>query len=96
MLRQVLDAIKAAPGPVDLNSLARQLQIERSVLDGMIEFWVRKGKLRDLEQESQDAMACFSSQCGSHCSPSDCPLAGKMPRRFTVPGPERGSNSVIQ
>jgi hypothetical protein len=63
MLRQVLQEIKAARGPVDLNQLAHKLNLERDALDGMIDFWVRKGKIEDMRQA--ETLECFSQVCGS-------------------------------
>ncbi|MDM8531833.1 FeoC-like transcriptional regulator [Anaerolineales bacterium HSG25] len=84
MLRRVLQEIKGSTEPIDLNQLARNLKLERTVLDSMIEFWVRKGKLQDLQLEVAEAMACYSPSCGGSCSPTQCPHVGSMPRSFTI------------
>ena len=47
MLNQVLQEIKFAQSALNLSDLSRKLGVERSALDGMIQFWVRKGRLRD-------------------------------------------------
>lgn len=47
MLYQVLEALETADGPVSLDELSRQLQIEPGALEGMIAFWVRKGRLKE-------------------------------------------------
>lgn len=83
MLRNVLEEIKKTNGPIDLNQLARTLELDRPVLDSMIEFWVRKGKLQDIQLETSKAVACYSPSCGS-CSPTHCPHVGTMPRSFTI------------
>ena len=45
MLRQVLETLEQAQGPIPLDELSRQLGIEHSALEGMVSFWVRKGRL---------------------------------------------------
>ncbi len=50
MLREVLRAFETARGPLSLNDMARDLDITPGMLDGMIEYWVRKGKIRECEQ----------------------------------------------
>ena len=52
MLHHVLHEFQSAPGALNLNDLARKLNVERSALEGMIQFWVRKGKI-DPEREKQ-------------------------------------------
>jgi len=51
MLRQVLLEIKNARGNVSLNDLSRKMGIERSVLGGMLDHLVHKGRRRDEIQE---------------------------------------------
>ncbi len=62
MLHQVLEALETATGPVSLDELSRQLKIEPGALEGMIAFWVRKGRLR-----SGVGGACGGA-C-AHCGP---------------------------
>mgnify|MGYP001584006679 CR=1 FL=1 len=45
MLKDVLNAVENAQGPIRLDTLGEDLGIEPSALEGMIEFWQRKGKL---------------------------------------------------
>jgi len=75
-LRTVLQAFEAAEAPLSLGRLAADLKVSPAMLEGMIEFWVRKGRLRETGSE---ASACTS--CGHG---SACPLVIKMPRRFEL------------
>jgi hypothetical protein len=45
MLRELLRLVEAAEGPISLSDLARQLGVDVPVLDGMLQHWVRKGRL---------------------------------------------------
>jgi hypothetical protein len=87
MLRQVLEELKTAQGPVNMNELARQLGVDRDVLQSMIEFWVRKGRLQDDDQALVAVLeACTSGDCAGSCpGPQGCPFVMKMPRTFSLP-----------
>jgi hypothetical protein len=74
-LRQVLDAFENAQGPVSLGQMARDLGVEPGVLESMIAYWVRKGKLREVAP---------TSACCATCSVSGCHPAVKMPTFYTL------------
>jgi hypothetical protein len=86
MLRQVLREIEQAQGTVNLNELAHRLDVEPSALEGMIAFWVRKGRLRDDDQAAVAALqTCASGSCATSCpGPQGCPLVVKLPRTFSL------------
>jgi len=84
MLRQVLRELESATGPVELNALSRKLGVERSALQGMIEFWVRKGRLKD-EYAVAIKGTCVSDDCAVTCSDAHtCPLVTKLPRSLSL------------
>ena len=86
MLQKVLQEVKSVQGPINLNDLAHKLDIDRSALEGMIQFWVRKGRLKNdqLEPEPTHEM-CSSASCSSSCSgPKDCPFVMTMPRTYSL------------
>lgn len=80
MLQQVLQAFETATGPVSLDELSRQLGIERGALEGMIAFWVRKGRLKE------GGGACGSAGPGCSCSshPGGCSFDRAGPRTITL------------
>jgi hypothetical protein len=80
MLHQVLRALQTAEGPISLDELSRRLGIERGVLDGMIAFWVRKGRLKE------SGGACGAARPGCSCSshPSGCAFDRAAPRTISV------------
>lgn len=83
MLREVLHAIETADGPVHVATLSQRLGIERTALEGMIAYWVRKGRLQESEAAAVSAPSC------NHCGPScagvhDCPFVARMPKSYTV------------
>jgi len=68
-----------------LNDLGRKLGVEQSALEGMIDYWVRKGRLQD--DEAVNAAICNSGACSSGVScpgPQGCPFVVKMPRTFSL------------
>ncbi|GAB4477992.1 MAG: hypothetical protein Kow00124_21870 [Anaerolineae bacterium] len=82
LLRRVLTALEEAQGPVSLAALSRQLEVEPSALEGMIDFWVRKGRLR-----LTGATVCSSAGCGAcpaEGSAVHCPALLVAPRRYEV------------
>ncbi len=86
MLYQVLQAFETATGPVSLDELSRELGIERGALEGMIAFWVRKGRLQD-----SAGPGCGGS-CGScGAAPGGCAFQHAGPRTITLL--ERGTNA---
>jgi hypothetical protein len=87
MLNQVLQEIKFAQSALNLSDLSHKLGIERSALDGMIQFWVRKGKLRDDDADLAAVMStCSPPSCGGSCAGmATCPFIAKMPKTYSIP-----------
>jgi hypothetical protein len=73
-LRQVLQQFEQSQGAVSLPQMAHTLGIERGMLQNMIDFWVRKGKLREV-----GAPVCAT--CGSA---SACPFIVALPRCYEL------------
>lgn len=84
MLQQVLQAIEAANGPVHIKELARQLNIEPGALEGMIQFWVRKGRLQEVGSDHIICSGEAPCHLGSCTEPSDCPFELARPRAFSL------------
>ncbi len=86
MLQQILLELEATQGPVSLSDLARNLGVEQSALKGMIEFWVRKGRLKDDAQEAKAIHSlCSGAICGGDCPTSQkCHIVTKGPRTFSL------------
>lgn len=89
MLREVLQAIECADTPLNIQQLSAQLDIEEHALYGMLDFWVRKGKLKVEDGEANPtAHACGSaSMCrmGAQCSgPSGCPFTLQLPKTYML------------
>ncbi len=85
MLYQVLEEIEQARGPVLVKDLGQRLNIDPGVLMGMIEFWVRKGRLRDDDAVAEEGFTCAGGACGAHCSGvTECAFVAKMPKTFSI------------
>jgi hypothetical protein len=74
-LRQVLDIFENATGPLSLAQMAARMGIEPAMLEGMIGYWVRKGRLREVG----GLPACTT--CGIK---GGCPYVIQMPRRYEL------------
>jgi hypothetical protein len=66
---RILKEMENAGGLPTLTELSRRLDIERSALEDMVQFLVRKGKLREIRP---DMPAC------SHCGSSSTCSAGQL------------------
>ena len=60
MLRELLRLVETAEGPISLSDLARQLGVDAAVLDGMLQHWVRKGRL---VVEGGSGCLLYTSRC---------------------------------
>lgn len=86
MLRQVLQELEMAQGPISLEELSRRLDIDRGALRGMIEFWVRRGRLQNHAEAMAAALAtCQTGACrGCGLAPQGCPSATNLPRMYSL------------
>jgi hypothetical protein len=83
MLQLVLQEIEAAGGTINLSDLSQKLHLEPGALEGMLEFWVRKGRLR--REGIQSSHACSSGpSCGGSCAGAACPFIIRIPRTFSL------------
>lgn len=97
MLQRVLQEIEAAQGSINLGELSRKLGVEQSALEGMIQVWVRKGRLRDDSQTAEIPLSsCASHGCGHTCpGPQHCPFVLQLPKTYTLIGNEHNKQSVV-
>lgn len=87
MLFELLRLIETSSGPITVAELQRQLAVDEATLAGMIQFWVRKGRLHvSGRSEAVCASACVdaSCSCGS-CSGMDaCPFIARLPKAYEL------------
>jgi len=70
MLRNILVEIEKSHGVISLSVLSSRLGIQKSALHGIIQTWVRKGKIQLIEDPAHDdAMLCLDacSQGANNC-----------------------------
>ncbi|MBN1680132.1 MAG: hypothetical protein JW966_07560 [Anaerolineae bacterium] len=75
-LRDVLHTFETRRGPLSLNQMARQLDMTPAMLESMLDYWVRKGKLREINDETPPCSACGHA--------TGCPFVMKMPRSYEL------------
>lgn len=73
-LREVLNRFSDQRAPVSLKQMARDMDLEPGVLTGMIDYWVRKGKLREVNSSGQSCRTCGVK--------SACPFVVALPRYY--------------
>lgn len=90
MLRELLRLVETAEGPISLADLGRQLGVDVAVLDGMLQYWVRKGRL--IMDGQSGGVACAGGGamggCGSCSGMASCPFVARLPvtyRANTIP-----------
>ncbi len=76
LLRQVLQIFETAAGPLTLAEVARLLDIEEGILEGMLEYWVRKGRLRKVTPYSRICSVCGEAKT--------CPFLLNLPARYEL------------
>jgi hypothetical protein len=85
MLIQVLREIKTSQSTLNLDDLGRKLGVERSALQGMIDYWVRKGRLQDDQEMAITPDICTSVGCAGSCTGSrNCSFKVKMPKTYSI------------
>ena len=89
-LKQVLAVFENTSQPLTIAQIARQLDVAPGVVEDMITFWVRKGRLRDMN-------ACGDTcNCGSCGVAGSCPFVVKMPGRYELVSRENRDTRVCQ
>lgn len=71
-LRRVLEYVEGQTGAVSLAQMARDLGVPRPLLQEMIDYWVRRGRLREAS----------AFNCGACGSASLCPAAAFVLKRY--------------
>ena len=91
MLYQVIEEIERANGPVLLTESEPQAGDRSGTLGGQIQFWVRKGRLRDDDAALEEGVTCASGTCGSGCGgASNCAFVVKLPKTYSIPAAQIG------
>ncbi|QPC80512.1 hypothetical protein G4Y79_12370 [Phototrophicus methaneseepsis] len=72
-LREVLDRFSEQSVPISINRMAREMALDPAILHHMIDYWVRKGKLREVNNVEN----CHT--CGSKAA---CPFIVALPRYY--------------
>jgi hypothetical protein len=81
-LRQVLTIFEQADGALSLAHIARELEISTARLEGMLQYWVRKGRIREVVDLSSGCPSCGVS--------GECPFVMEMPRSYELTSDDDG------
>lgn len=76
-LRQILTVFEESREPISVSKLASQLDRPPELLEGMLDYWVRKGRLR---------VSSGHESCGSCAKDGDCAFVMDMPRSYELVG----------
>lgn len=75
-LREVLNHFDGQTAPLSINRLARDMGVTPGVLHGMIDYWVRKGKLREVTSTTDGCTTCGVK--------NGCPFIVHLPRYYEL------------
>ncbi len=87
MLFELLRLIEASTGPVTVAQLQLRLGVDESTLNGMLDFWVRKGRLHlDGRSDAVCGTNCVEAacSCGSCEGAEGCPFVARLPRAYEL------------
>lgn len=74
-LRQVLTIFETATAPLSLPQVAQELGISAERLESMLQYWVRKGKLRE---------SVVSGECGTCGQKGSCAFVVNLPHSYEL------------
>jgi hypothetical protein len=75
MLQNILDEIEKSQGVISLAALSQNLHIQKSALQGILQLWVRKGKIRIIRDPLEgETLLCADGTCNQRRCDS-CELA---------------------
>lgn len=77
-LREVLNRFADQSAPVSIHRMAQDMGIEPNILSGMIDYWVRKGKLREVSGVGETCHTCGIKGA--------CPYVITLPRSYELAG----------
>lgn len=74
-LRQVLTIFENTTTPLSLPQIAHELSISTEALDGMLQYWVRKGRLKE---------TAAMRECGTCGSKDGCAFVVELPHSYEL------------
>ncbi|MGF1504225.1 MAG: hypothetical protein GYB64_17590 [Chloroflexi bacterium] len=74
-LRDVLTTFEEAGGSLTVAQMSRRLNTPPALLEDMLTFWVRKGRIREVG---------FANSCHMCHSAPGCPFIATMPRTYEL------------
>jgi hypothetical protein len=87
MLHAILHEIQTSPVPLTVSELSRRLNIQSSALQGMLQFWVQKGRLTmdDAPGGGVEIRVCEGRTCFRSCpGPTHCPLQSRSFNAYSL------------
>ena len=83
-LGKILTIFEEARNPLSIRAVARELEISPAHLEGMIQYWVGKGRIRE---------AVLPYDCGTCGRNEHCPFVIELPRSYELT-PSYDSNPI--
>ena len=74
-LSKLLERFEEMSGALSIQALASELELRPAQVESMVDFWIRKGRIRAIEE---------SKACGSCGINSNCPFILNLPQTFEL------------
>jgi len=74
-LSKLIILFEDTPGTLSITSLARELDVSPGRAEEMVEFWIRKGRIK---------ASSHLTECGTCSVQGDCPFVLEMPRTYEL------------
>jgi len=97
MLNRVLHEISQTKESIPLTALGQKLGIEQGALEGMLMYWVCKGRLKvdDDQVEKMGEKDCSMGGSCSACSgAATCPFIARVPKTYSLSVVERHNDQA--
>lgn len=85
-LSQVLAIFEKADRPLSLPEIARDLGVSREGLEGMIQYWVRRGRIHEITS---------LTDCGTCGESGSCAFVMQMPRTYQLAGEDNLTDGTV-
>ena len=82
-LSRLITLLEKSSGALSIRELARELELSQERVESMMDYWVRKGKIR---------VSAKLAECGSCGGKGDCPFVLELPRVYEL---VRGGEGLV-
>lgn len=91
MLTELLQMLQTSDQALTVSDLSRRMQVEPAVLEDLIAFWVRKGRISDGVTHQNLASVCTGGSACTTCGGAQtCAFVARVPKSYALTNRNRG------